>query len=244
MIQDTSTHQKRSWVGTVITLSVLFLLGVFVWRVMYFAKQIRSGSTDLSELNYSQTLSTITKIASQPVSDETVDVFLKNRPTLGTIGSPITIVEFGDFGCPYSRTSSFILRSLALKYPNQFSLTYRDFPLTEIHPFAQKASEAAACAGDQQKFWEYHDKIYSNQESLEDASFVQFANQLNLDVPKFKGCFDSHKYANQIAEDFQAGMDAGVRGTPTFFINGNRIAGMIPQDILENVIISVSAQKK
>lgn len=244
MQEEQSIHRKRSWTGTIITLVILFLLGAFVWRVVYFTRVIRSGGMNLADLNYSQTLSTVTKIASQPISEDSVDVVLKNRPVLGSVTAPVTIVEFGDFGCPYSRASSFVLRSLAAKYPNQFSLIYRDFPLTEIHPFAQKASEAAACAAEQNKFWEYHDKLYLHQDNLDDASFEQFANQLNLDAGKFHNCYATHTYAKQIAEDYQAGLDAGVRGTPTFFINGNRIAGSIPQNILENVIMSLGTQKK
>lgn len=237
-------HQKRGWIGTAVTLFVLFLLGAFVWRVFYFAQAIRNGGMNLSELNFSQTVSTITKIASQPVSDKVVNAMIEGRPTLGNPKSPVTIVEFGDFGCPYSRASSFVLRSLAAQYPDQFVLQYRDFPIPELHPYAQKAAEAAACAGEQKKFWEYHDKLYQNQNSVNDDSFQQFARELNLDTERFYGCFQSHKYANQVEADYQAGLDAGVRGTPTFFINGNRVAGSIPQDVLEQVIVSLNEPKK
>lgn len=244
MNQEQIIHRKRSWVGTIITLVILFLLGLFVSRVVFYTHMIRNSGTDLSTLSFNQTVSTITRLALEPVSDQTTDVVVKNRPTLGIEGSPITIVEFGDFECPYSRASSFVIRSLAAKYPKQVTFIYRDFPITEIHPFSQKASEAAQCAFEQGKFWEYHDKLFQNQGDVDDASFVLFANQLNLDTQKFQSCFTSHKYAKQIEEDYQAGIDAGVRGTPTFFMNGNRIPGSIPQDVLEQVIISLGSQKK
>ncbi|OGL99675.1 hypothetical protein A2318_02510 [Candidatus Uhrbacteria bacterium RIFOXYB2_FULL_45_11] len=244
MQEETSIHKKRSWIGTIVTLVILFLLGLFVWRVVFFTTQIRSGKLNLSDLNFSQTVSTISKLASEPTKDEAFDVVLKNRPMLGNASAPITIVEFADFGCPFSRTSSFVMRSLATKYPNQFQYIYRDFPLIELHPLAQKASEAAACANEQGKFWEYHDKLYQNQDALEDSSFEQFAYQLNLDTGRFKQCFSTNRYTKQVEQDYQDGLAAGVRGTPTFFINGNRIPGSIPQDVLENVIVSVGAQNK
>lgn len=243
MSPDQSIHHKRGWTGTIITLVILFLLGAFVWRVVYFTQAIREGGMNLADLNYSQTVSTITKLASEPVIDQVVDVVVKDRPTLGNVNAPLTIVEFGDFSCPFSRASSFVMRSLAAQYPNQFLYIYRDFPITEIRPIAQNAAEAAACAREQNKFWEYHDKLYQNQSSIEDSSFEQFANQLNLNTTQFHNCFVSHKYAKQIADDYQAGFDAGVRGTPTFFINGNRIPGSIPKNVLEQVILSLNRQK-
>lgn len=243
MSPDSSIHRKPHWVGTIITLVILFLLGIFVWRVVYFTQAIRNNGMNLADLNYSETVSTITKLASQPITDQAVDVIVKDRPILGMLSAPITIVEFGDFSCPYSRASSFVLRSLAAQYPNKFSVIYRDFPLSEIHPFAQKAAEAAACANGQNKFWEYHDKLYQNQVSIDDTSFEKFAYQLNLDATQFHTCLVTHKYAKHVAEDYQAGLDAGVRGTPTFFINGNRIPGSIPQNVLEQVILSLNTKK-
>lgn len=244
MSEESSIHRKRGWAGTIVTLVILFLLGAFVWRVVFFTSQIRNGGLNLSDLNYSQTVTTIAKLASEPVSDQVVDVAIKNRPMLGSANAPITIVEFADFSCPFSRTSSFVMRSLATQYPNQFRYIYRDFPLIELHPFAQKASEAAACANEQGKFWEYHDKLYQNQDALDDQSFGRFASQLNLDTARFHDCFAGHTYTKQVEQDYEDGLAAGVRGTPTFFINGNRIPGSIPQDVLEKVIISVNGSKK
>lgn len=243
MSEEALIHHKRGSVGTIITFVILFLLGAFVWRVVFFTTQIRNGGVNLSDLNFSKTVSTITKLASEPVKDQVIDVAIKNRPTLGVANTPVTIVEFADFSCPFSKVSSFVMRTLAAKYPTQFMFIYRDFPLVELHPFAQKASEAAACANEQGKFWEYHDKLYQNQDSIDDTSFEQFALQLNLDTARFHDCYAGHTYAKQIDQDYQDGLTAGVRGTPTFFINGTRIPGSIPQDLLEKVIVSLNSQK-
>ena len=244
MALDLIENKKRSWVGTVITLVFVLILVAFVWRVVYYTNQLHSGQTDLSQLNFDNTVSTISKFAKNPVPSQVVDVVTKDRPSLGTKGAPVTIVEFADFGCPFSRQSSFILRSLAAAYPDKIYFQYREFPIVDLHPIAEKAAEAAECANEQGKFWEYHDKLYQNQVSLDDNSFDLFATSLNLNLPQFQKCYTSSKYLDVIRQDMKDGLAAGVQGTPTFFINGNRIPGSIPQDILEKVILNVSAEKK
>lgn len=242
MSDERSIHQSRGWLGTFVALFVFAMLGVFVWRVFFYARQIQSHQLSLDDLQLSHAVSTMSHLASQPVSDGDVDVAIANRPSLGSSQAPLTIVEFADFGCPYSRESSYTLRTLAAKYPDKVRFIYRDFPLTEIHPYAQLAAEAAACAGAQGKFWEYHDKLYQNQDAFSDGVFDVFAQQVNLRMPQFRSCMSSHMYAQQIAQDYKDGLAAGVRGTPTFFIQGARVAGAIPQSILEQVIQSVSSE--
>ena len=244
MSEEQEVHRARSWVATIITLIFVFALGAFVWRIVFFTQQIRSGGVNLADLNFDKTVSTISKLASQPVKDQTINVTSIDDPTLGTPGAPVTIVEFADFGCPYSKEASFVIRTLAAQYPEKFHLIYRDFPIAELHPIAGKAAEAGECAHEQGKFWEYHDKLYQNQDTLDDASFDIFATALNLDVAKFHQCLTSGKYTDEVAQDYQDGVNADVRGTPTFFINGNRIAGSIPKDILEKVLLTVNAQPK
>src|SRR4029079_17144765 len=99
---------------------------------------------------------------------------------------PVTIVEFADFGCPYSRASSFIMRSLARKYGDQIRYVYRDFPIEELHPGATLAAEAGDCAQEQNKFWEFHDKLYLNQTDLRQERLVQLAQEKNMNVEPFK----------------------------------------------------------
>ena len=244
MSDDFIVNKKRSWIATTVTLFVVLVIGIFVWRVVYYINGLYAGTTDLSQLNFENTVSTISRFASQPVSNQIVDVVTKDRPSLGNPHAPVTIVEFADFGCPFSRESSFVMRTLAAKYPDQLYFQYREFPIVDLHPIADKAAEAAECANEQGKFWEYHDKLYQNQNTLDDNSFDQFAAALNLNVPLFHQCYASVKYSDVIQKDMRDGFAAGVRGTPTFFINGNRIPGSIPQDVLEKVILNVNAAKK
>ncbi len=232
-------HRRRGLIAIIATLAVLVLLGVFVFRVVYYTGLIRSGKFDPSSFSFMSEFSMSAALASQPVEDGTFDLATVDDPSLGKRTAAVTIVEFADFGCPYSQESSFVVRELALQYPDDVRFIYRNFPLSDIHPIAQKAAEAGECAQDQGKFWEYHDKLFQNQSSLTPDRFVEFAAELNMNVYQFKSCLDSDRYADEVLEDYQAGVEAGVRGTPTFFVNGNRIVGAIPKDLLDTVIQSI-----
>lgn len=244
MEADDHIHRKRGLVATLGTLIVLVLLGVFVVRVVYYANLIRSGEFDPATLSYTTAYTVSQTLASQPIENGTFDVVTVDDPSLGSQDASVTIVEFADFGCPYSEDSSFVVRELALAYPDEVRFVYRDFPLTDLHPIAQKAAEAGECAQDQGMFWEYHDKLYQNQNSLDEDRLVEFASELNMNVFQFETCLESGRYTDEVTEDYQAGVEAGVRGTPTFFINGNRVAGAIPKEILEAVIQSILTQEK
>jgi len=112
---------------------------------------------------------------------------------------------------------------------------YRHFPLS-IHENAQKAAESSECAREQQKFWEYHDTLFENQQALDAASLKKYAADLKLDTKKFNDCLDSGKYEQQIQLDIQEGIAAGVSGTPTFFINGFPLVGAQPFSAFKQVI--------
>jgi len=127
------------------------------------------------------------------------------------------------------------LKQVLDTYGDKVRLVYRDYPLP-MHPRAMPASEAAMCAHEQGKFWEYHDKIFANAQALEDANFKQHAADLGLDVAAFNLCYDSGKFRNPIQAEFQAGSNLGVSGTPAFFINGRFVSGAIPFEQFRSVI--------
>jgi len=232
-------HQKRNWIGGIATAAILVLLGLFVWRVVYFANAIQSGEITPGSYDFTSAFTTSTALVSAPLPDGEFETATFDDPSFGASTAAVEIVEFAEFGCPYSRESSLVVRALAEKYPEDVFFVYRDFPITEIHPVAQVAAEAAECARDQEKFWEYHDKLYQNQSGLTEADLTIFADELNMDTTLFDFCLASGKYTDEVIEDYADGFEAGVRGTPTFFINGNRIPGAIPAEILEAIIESV-----
>ena len=113
---------------------------------------------------------------------------------------------------------------------------YRDFPIAYIHADAQKAAEAGECADDQGKFWELHDMIYTNQERMTVDDLKQYAVQVGMSGRDFDACLDSGKYEQEVKNDLQDGYNAGVTGTPTFFINGIRVPGAIPLDVFDAIV--------
>lgn len=229
-------HKKRNWVGTIVALLMLTLAGLFVARVFNYAQAIQSGELVVEDLDFFSSFSTSAALASTPLPDGDFDLRTTDDPAFGNANAKVQIVEFADFGCPYSRASSLVIRKLAQKYPSQVRFVYRDFPITELHPVAQRAAEAGECAQDQGKFWEYHDKLYQNQTGLTDDDLFLYAEQVNLEMDLFVDCMESERYREEVLEDYNDGYEAGVRGTPTFFINGNRIPGAIPESILDAII--------
>lgn len=235
-MSDTLPSKKHNWIAVAATLLVLAALCLFTWRVVYYAQLIRSGDISGSDLSFLSSYTVNTALASTPLPDGQFDVRSADDPSLGSADATVQIVEFADFGCPYSRESSFVMRALAAAYGDKIHYEYRDFPITELHPQAEHAAEAAQCAAAQGKFWEYHDKLYVNQTDLRDEQLVQYAEELNLDTDAFAKCLSSGQFHDEVTADYNDGAAAGVRGTPTFFVNGNRIPGSIPQDVLTQLI--------
>ena len=147
-------------------------------------------------------------------------------PFKGGVNAPVTIVQFSDFQCPACAAAAPTVKRIAEAYGDKVKIVYRDFPLINTHPFAQKAAEAAECADEQGKFWEMHDVLFQNQQSLGVPALKQYAVELDLNQEQFNSCLDSSKYAAEVASDESAGISLGVRGTPTFFINGVRYSNM------------------
>ncbi|MFH1977830.1 MAG: DsbA family protein [Candidatus Aenigmatarchaeota archaeon] len=159
-------------------------------------------------------------------------------PAKGNSDAPITIVEFSDFQCSFcARFTSQTLLEIQTKYidTGKVKFYFRDFPLS-FHQQAKPAALAARCADDQGKFWEFHDLIFENQQDLSEATYKQWASDLELNTVEFNSCFDSNKYSAEIDADFSAGQAVGVSGTPSFFINGHKVVGAQPFAAFENVI--------
>ena len=154
----------------------------------------------------------------------------------GNPAAPVMIVEFADFQCSYCRTIQPALKSLIAKYEGQVSLAYRDFPLRDIHPQAQLAAEASRCAGEQGKFWQYHDLLFEHQNRLERAGLSEHARSLQLDEKQFDSCLLTGRYTAQIEEDRQVALKVGFSGTPAFVINGNPLSGNLPVEAFEKII--------
>jgi protein-disulfide isomerase len=143
----------------------------------------------------------------------------------GDGSAPVTIVEFSDFQCPYCKQSAATLEAVLAKYQGSVRLAFRDFPMRTLHPNAQAAAEAARCADEQGKFWQYHDLLFADQSKLDKAGLLENARALKLDVQRFQTCVDKGTYRDKIDLDMQEGTRSSVTGTPAFFINGIFLSG-------------------
>lgn len=162
----------------------------------------------------------------------------------GNPSAAITIVEFGDYECPYCGRAEPTLADLLKKYKGEVKLAFRDFPLSAIHPRAEESAEASRCAEAQGKFWPMHDAMYADQSKLTEAGLVQTATRLGVDQKSFAACLNSGEYKAAIQQDLEAGQRAGVTGTPAFFINGRFVNGAVPEAQFEDVISSELAALK
>lgn len=147
----------------------------------------------------------------------------------GPADAPLTLMMYGDFECPYTRRARPVVHRLRRELGDRLRYVFRNFPLTQIHPHAQHASEAAEAAASQGKFWEMYDMLFEHQRHLEDTDLARYAEQVGLDLTRFERELAGHVHAKRINEDVQGGLESGVQGTPTFFINGLRHDG--PYDL-------------
>ena len=158
-----------------------------------------------------------------------------DSPAQGPASAPIELVEFSDFQCPFCYRSFPTVKQVMSTYDGKIRFVYRNYPLPN-HPNARPAAEAAQCANEQGKFWLYHDRLFADQSKLGNDDLKASAAALGLDPAKFNACFDSHKYRAKVDADTQAGNDAGVNGTPAFFINGRLLSGAQPFDEFKKII--------
>lgn len=157
-------------------------------------------------------------------------------PALGTPTAPVTVIEFSDFQCPFCQRVMPTLKRLREAYGDRVRIVWKDFPLTSIHPEAFKAAEAGQCAREQGKFWEYHDRLFANQQALQPEFLKKHAVELGLDAATFNACLDTAKYAERVQEQMGVGNALGVSSTPSVFINGRLVSGAHPYETFAAII--------
>jgi protein-disulfide isomerase len=143
----------------------------------------------------------------------------------GPAEAPFTLLEYGDFECPYCGQAYGVIKEIQRTFGNQLRFVFRNFPFTKTHPHAQHAAEAAEAAAAQGKFWEMHDYLYEHQRALEDHHLRKYAIILKLDLDRFDRDISQHTYATRVREDFLSGVKSGANGAPAFFINDVRYDG-------------------
>ena len=146
---------------------------------------------------------------------------------IGPPEAPVTLVEYGDYECPYCAAAHPIVKRLRATLGDRLRFVFRNFPLNSVHPHASVAAQAAEAAAAQGKFWPMHDVLYGHQATLADHGMDEFALRVGLEIYKFNADLSSERFAQRVREDFEGGQASGVTGTPTFFINGERYTGEI-----------------
>lgn len=230
---DTFTFKRSHFYAavTVLAFAVGLLLGYVVWGFDPAGGGARTAQTAAQSAG---------PISEAPVTQEAqftrYDVPSKGFYSIGPEDAPITIVEFSDYECPFCRRwHQEVYEPLLAAYPGKIKLVYRNLPLTSIHPDALAAAEAAMCAGEQDAYWPYHEKLFGS-DSLGSQTYAQYAQELSLNIDKFQACLTDHKYKASIEKDSDFAVNLGVRSTPTFFINGLAIVGAQPLEVFKQVI--------
>ena len=235
------TSSNDSIKNAAIVVLVIALVGVLIWAFTGTHEGAGEQMESTTASGSSQ-VQAAGNVQVDPSVAATMKTLADDDPYLGAADAPIVMVEFSDFQCPFcgkfeSETFGQIKKNFIDTGLVKF--VYRDFPLS-FHQYAQKAAEAAGCAQEQGKYWEYHDTLFAHQDALDVDSLKKYAADLGLDVAQFNDCLDTDKYASEIAADEAAGTANGISGTPGFIINGKTISGAQPYDQFEQAICGLA----
>ena len=209
--KNKKTTNSTLTAGLIAGLPLMFIVGLFVGYQLWATPNVQADQAANTPQRYEIPI------------DET-------DPVLGDADAPITIVEFSDYECPYcQRYHSDTFNQILATYGDQIRYVYKDLPLTSIHPNATPAANAAYCAQEQNAFWEFHDLLFSNQLGLSDQAYLAYADSLGLEMGSFEECVNEGRYFDLVAEDTNVlvRINAPI-STPTFFINGQYLAGAQP----------------
>ena len=232
--------------------SVFLLIGIMVGAFGYdmliqsqrdiieevIATQIAGQDARIAEEVATTLLNTVQGGQPQPVepgSGPRREVDRDSDPSVGSPDAPITIIEFSDFRCPYcGRFATTTMEPLLEEYGDYIYFVYRDFPILGAE--SMSAALASECANEQGAFWSYHDLLFANQQNLNRAAYLDFAEQLNLDINAFSGCIDNETYLEEVQQDASTAQQLGLTGTPAFFINGRYVSGAQPYEVFARII--------
>lgn len=178
-------------------------------------------------------LLSLSVFASQAAGEE--DALSGGEIIYGRSDAPIQIVEFTDFECYFCGQAQPALQKILAQYPNEVALVFKNFPLS-MHRHARLAHDAAMCANEQDKYWDYRNLLFQNQRAFKRNHLIAYASETDLDMEQFTACLDQEKYGDQIDADLNEGYRSGVQGTPTFVINGKMISGAVPFETFQQII--------
>ncbi len=162
---------------------------------------------------------------------------VRDAPSLGNADAAVKIIEAGCYSCPYTRDAESFRSQILEKYGGNVSFTFKDVPVP-AHELSRETAEAAKCAREQGKYWEYHDKLFEYQKNMSTGKIKEIAAEAGLDEAQFSQCFDTRKYRDAVELDYQDGLDAGIYATPTYFVNGQPVVGIRAFAELEQIVVT------
>lgn len=212
--------------------------------------KLSQGNTDLANTNANTNVNANANVNANPTPTEAepsgdvskLNSVLAQAYSTGPDNAKVTLIEVSDFQCPYCQRHVATMDQIMKDYAGKVKRVWINFPLTSIHPYAMKAAEAGECAGEQGKFWEMHDKIFTNQSAITEDDLKGYAQDLGLNTTKFNSCLDDGKYTSKIQQQMAAAQAAGVTGTPGTFVNGELVKGAYPFDTFKQLIDTALAQ--
>lgn len=236
---ETLNAKSAFWLGALAGLGIIFAIGFFVLLGLYMSGENGGGRVAGSNLNTAAPAAAPT----QPTQPSVVNIQVSDRDhAIGPENAPIIFVEFSDIQCPFCQRFHPTVQQLLAEYPNDIRWVYKHFPLDSIHPMARSAAEASECVAEQlgdEGFFEYLDSLFAKQTLLGPDLYVDEAVALGANESQFTSCLNSGKYQQKVDDDYQAGLAAGVRGTPTSFINDQSVSGALPYESVKQVIDSL-----
>ena len=205
---------------------------------------LRQERTQAQKSLYLQTLRSSAEIKTylKPPPVYRANVTVTGAPFKGPENAPVTIVKFEDFQCPFCKRVQPTFEELFKRYNGKIRLVHKDFPLDSLHAEARQAAEAARCAFDQGRFWEYHDKSYENSPKASIVDLKGYAKQVGLNMKVFEQCLSNGKFRVAVQKDLVEGSQLGITGTPAFFINGRELSGAQPIEQFIHIIDEELAQ--
>ncbi len=236
---STETQTKKPFYkrpAGVLLIGIASIIGLFIVGFIgisgYYFFKIQTGTDGDLAKEFSSGFTKTPGLSDQTSTASLPDILQRIRkadPKIGSGNEPITILAFIDFECPFCQQSYPIFQKISKQYNSAVHIVFKHFPIDSIHPNATQASLAAACAQEQGRFWNYYGLLFEKK-NLSESSLFQYANQLGLDTTTFSTCLSSKKYLRNVQQDLQDGIDLGVRGTPTYFVNDVKVEGVITED--------------
>lgn len=235
-MQEENNSKKDFSMGLISGVAVVAVIGFLVMAGMYWRER---NSSDIARPSGQVVDTQKDNTQQQPAPTDQIEIKLTDNDHFrGNKNALVTIIEFSDLQCSYCSRFHETMKQVMLSYPNDVKWVYKHFPLDSIHPYARIAAEATECAGEQDKFWEYTDELFENQDSINQNYLSIAAGDVGLNISQFDECLDSGKYKAKVNIDYQQGIGAGVNGTPGNIINGRLVSGALPYEQIKNIIDS------